>query len=377
MNMKMLSFLLLAILTLRCLKPISAACRVDDEVGLLAFKSGITADPSNMEIGSTRPTQYLLRATPAQLSNWAKGPPSKPNAAPAHHLQPGQALGPTNPGKPRVTSLSSLSGSTRPTQYLLRAAPALLSNWAKGPPGKPNATPAHHLQLRAIPGSHQPGQAQGQILPGLQPEGADFYYNKFTGPILSSISKLTRLTQLNMGGNLLTGSIPYDIKNLKSLSLFNLEQNGLSGPIPDFFSSFSELQILRLSQNKFSGKIPASISALAPKLAYLELGHNALTGQIPDFLGNFKALDTLYLSYNGFSGIVPQRLVNLAKIFNLDLSHNYLIDPFPQLNVKGIESLDLSYNSFHLNQIPKWVTSLPIIYSLKLAKSLSLSCMSM
>ncbi|CAL8159037.1 unnamed protein product [Prunus armeniaca] len=43
---------------------------------------------------------YLLRAAPALLSNWAKGPPGKPNATPAHHLQPGQALGPTSPGKP-------------------------------------------------------------------------------------------------------------------------------------------------------------------------------------------------------------------------------------------------------------------------------------
>ncbi|KAJ7950220.1 Polygalacturonase inhibitor 2 [Quillaja saponaria] len=38
------------------------------------------------------------------------------------------------------------------------------------------------------------------------------------------------------------------------------------------------------------------------------------------------------------------------------------------MNVKGIESLDLSDNRFHLKEIPKWVTSSPIIYSLKLAK---------
>lgn len=37
------------------------------------------------------------------------------------------------------------------------------------------------------------------------------------------------------------------------------------------------------------------------------------------------------------------------------------------MNVKGIESLDLSYNQFHLGKIPKWVTSSTIIYSLKLA----------
>ncbi|CAI8583790.1 unnamed protein product [Vicia faba] len=68
------------------------------------------------------------------------------------------------------------------------------------------------------------------------------------------------------------------------------------------------------------------------------------------------------------SGTVPKSFANLTKIFNLDLSDNFLVDPFPSLNVKGIESLDLSRNMFHLNEIPKWVTSSPIIYSLKLAK---------
>nr|ACJ86303.1 unknown [Medicago truncatula] len=37
------------------------------------------------------------------------------------------------------------------------------------------------------------------------------------------------------------------------------------------------------------------------------------------------------------------------------------------MNVKGIESLDLSRNMFHLKEIPKWVATSPIIYSLKLA----------
>ncbi|CAL8138082.1 unnamed protein product [Prunus armeniaca] len=44
---------------------------------------------------------WKLRAAPALLSNWAKGPPGKPNTAPAHHLQSGQVLGPTSPGKPK------------------------------------------------------------------------------------------------------------------------------------------------------------------------------------------------------------------------------------------------------------------------------------
>lgn len=192
--------------------------------------------------------------------------------------------------------------------------------------------------------------------------------NRFSGSIPSSISKLIELSQLKLGGNQLTGTIPGGIGQLKSLTLLDLERNKLTGRIPEIFTSFSNLRILRLSHNRFSGGIPASISSLAPLLAYLELGHNLLTGKIPDFLGNFRALDTLDLSWNGFSGTVPKSFANLTKIFNLDLSHNKLIDPFPVLNVKGIESLDLSYNGFHLKQIPKWVSSSPIIYSLKLAK---------
>lgn len=135
-----------------------------------------------------------------------------------------------------------------------------------------------------------------------------------------------------------------------------------------FFNSLSDLRILTLSYNKFTGNIPSSLTTLAPILRFLEVGHNNLSGKIPDFLGKFRALDTLDLSHNRFSGTVPKAFANLTKIFNLDLSHNLLVDPFPTLFVKGIESLDLSYNNFHLGKIPNWVTTSPIIYSLKLAK---------
>uniref|UniRef100_A0A6N2MBX5 Leucine-rich repeat-containing N-terminal plant-type domain-containing protein n=1 Tax=Salix viminalis TaxID=40686 RepID=A0A6N2MBX5_SALVM len=192
--------------------------------------------------------------------------------------------------------------------------------------------------------------------------------NQFTGLIPSSVANLTRLSQLKLGNNLLSGPIPPGISKLTKLSFLSLQNNKLTGPIPDFFSSFTDLRILELSHNRFSGKIPNSIASLAPKLAYLELGHNALTGTIPSFLGMFKALDTLDLSWNNFTQTVPKSFGNLKKIFNLDLSHNSLVDPFPVMNVTGIESLDLSYNRFNLKQIPNWVTSSPIIYSLKLAK---------
>ncbi|XVF29812.1 hypothetical protein REPUB_Repub16aG0003300 [Reevesia pubescens] len=344
-------FLLFIILTVPYIKITSAICHVDDETGLLGFKSGITQDPSGM------------------LSTWKPGTDCCSWA------------GITCLFNNRVTSISLSGQLDQPNSFLSGTISPSLSKLQ-------NLDGIYFQNLRNISGSFpdllfglpklkfvyiENNKLSGQIPVNIgcrltQLEALSFAGNRFTGPIPSSISELTQLTQLKLGKNLLTGQFPTGIKQLRNLTLLSLEQNKLSGTIPDIFNSFTNLRSLILSGNAFSGKIPESISSLAPRLMYLELGHNGLSGQIPSFLGNFRALDTLDLSWNSFTGVVPKSLANLTKIFNLDLSHNLLTDPFPQMNVKGIESLDLSYNKFHLKEIPKWVTSSPIIYSLKLAK---------
>ncbi|KAL6129840.1 hypothetical protein ACLB2K_068222 [Fragaria x ananassa] len=340
--------LLLLFLTVRCLTPTSAACHVDDETGLLSFKSGIKADPSNMLTSWKKGTDCCTWSGVNCDNNrvtmlFLTGQTDKSNSF---------LSGTISPSLSKLTFLNGIYFQN--LRYLTGPFPTFLFHL-------PN------LKHVYIENSKLSGPIPASVGNLTQLGALSFYFNRFTGPIPSSISRLTPLGQLNLGGNLLTGSIPNGIKNLNNLYVLTLERNRLSGPIPDFFASFPELRSLSLSRNKFTGKIPASISALAPKLIYLELGRNALTGQIPAFLGNFKTLDTLDLGHNMLTGTVPTTLANLTKIFNLDLSHNQLVDPFPQLNVKGIESLDLSYNKFHLKEIPKWVTSSPIIYSLKLA----------
>ncbi|ESQ33429.1 hypothetical protein EUTSA_v10007504mg [Eutrema salsugineum] len=344
-------FIFAAIIFLRCLNPTGAAtCHPDDEAGLLAFKAGITRDPSGI------------------LSSWKKGTACCSwNGVTC--LTGDRVTALTVAGQSDVAG-SFLSGTISPSLAKLQHLDGIYFTDLKNITG---SFPQFLFRLPKliyvyIENNRLSGPLPVNIGSLSQFEAFSLEGNRFTGPIPSSISNLTRLSQLNLGNNLLTGTIPLGIANLKLMSSLNLGGNRLTGTIPDVFKSMTELRSLTLSRNRFSGNLPPSIASLSPILRFLELGQNNLSGTIPSYLSRFKALDTLDLSRNRFSGIVPKSFANLTKIFNLDLSHNLLTDPFPELFVKGIESLDLSYNQFHLKMIPKWVTSSPIIFSLKLAK---------
>lgn len=351
MNHSTLLILFTTIFILLHLKANGAKCNVDDEAGLMGFKSGIKSDPSGILKSWIPGTDCCTwqgvtclfddkRVTSLYLS----GNPENPKSFLSGTISPS------------LSKIKNLDGF-----YLLN-----LKNISGPFPGFLFKLPK--LQFIYLENNQLSGRIPENIGNLTRLDVLSLTGNRFTGAIPSSVGGLTHLTQLQLGNNSLTGTIPATIARLKNLTYLSLEGNQFSGAIPDFFSSFTDLGILRLSRNKFSGKIPASISTLAPKLRYLELGHNQLSGKIPDFLGKFRALDTLDLSSNRFSGTVPASFKNLTKIFNLNLANNLLVDPFPEMNVKGIESLDLSNNMFHLNQIPKWVTSSPIIFSLKLAR---------
>lgn len=329
----------------------AATCHPDDEAGLLAFKSAIKSDPSGL------------------LKTWKAGTDCCNTWSGITCLVDNRVSTLTVYGQSGKLN-STLSGTISPSLSKLQYLNGIyIENHPKLTGGFPSFLfNLPRLAYVYIENNGLSGRIPDNIGKMTQLFAFSLEGNKFSGSIPSSVGLLTQLSQLKLGGNRLTGTIPDGIKQLKNLTLLSLGGNQLTGTIPDIFSGLTDLRVLTLSHNKLSGKIPGSISSLAPLLQYLELGHNSLTGQIPDFLGKFRALDTLDLSWNKFTGVVPKTFANLTKIFNLDLSHNSLVDPFPVLYVKGIESLDLSYNQFHLGNIPAWVTSSPIIFSLKLAK---------
>ncbi|PIA29856.1 hypothetical protein AQUCO_05800140v1 [Aquilegia coerulea] len=343
-----LAFLCFSISAYTCF----AKCHVDDETALLAFKSGITQDPTGM------------------LSSWI----------PATDCCTWSGIECLDSNK-RVSSLSLfgesdpnffVTGTISPSLSKLRYLQGLYLQHLRNLTGTfPtfifNLPDLNQLYLDNNKLSGPLPLDIGQKLHPQQFVGLSLSENRFTGSIPSSISQLVHLRDLDLGSNLFSGPIPSGIQQMKNLVFLNLEKNQLSGKIPNFFTSFTSLRELDLSHNKLSGEIPPTISFLAPRLELLNLGHNLLAGNIPNYLGNFQTLDRLDLSSNQLTGVVPTTFKNLTDILYLELGHNHLVDPFPEMNVKKIEGLDLSYNKFNLGTIPKWVESSALIYSLKLA----------
>ncbi|CAL4982453.1 unnamed protein product [Urochloa decumbens] len=91
---------------------------------------------------------------------------------------------------------------------------------------------------------------------------------------------------------------------------------------------FRILWFLDVSNNDFQGSIPAAIGDLV-QLNVLNMSHNSLTGPIPN-LGNLTQLEALDLSSNGLSGEIPRELASLNFLTTLDLSNNKLVGSIPE-----------------------------------------------
>ena len=116
-----------------------------------------------------------------------------------------------------------------------------------------------------------------------------------------------RVTELNLGGNLLSGEIPKELGNLTSLTYLNLLANRLSGHIPAELGDLTSLRWLHLSGNQLSGEIPAELGHLT-SLSHLALSSNRLSGSIPAELGGLTSLTNLKLSANQLTGCIPEGL---------------------------------------------------------------------
>ncbi|KAJ8647484.1 hypothetical protein MRB53_000507 [Persea americana] len=146
-------------------------------------------------------------------------------------------------------------------------------------------------------------------------------FNSFQGEIPSAISNCTKLLVVDISWNSLVGKIPSELGFLSHLVSLVLFKNRLTGNIPPSLGNLSSLLTISLKGNMLDGTIPDDLGRIS-KLQFLQVSANELSGSIPVSLSNASLLQELSFSFNGFTGGVPMDLGNLQFLRALSVSGN-------------------------------------------------------
>ncbi|KAI3739896.1 hypothetical protein L2E82_30308 [Cichorium intybus] len=195
-------------------------------------------------------------------------------------------------------------------------------------------------------------------------------------------SILTKLKTLNLGDNKFNESIITSLSTLSSLTNLDLSQNPMLGPFPaQEFTALENLEMLDLSYCGFTGTFEIQGSERVPilrKLKTLNLVSNGFNESVIKSLNTLSSLTTLDLSYNPMSGPFPaQELSHLINLEELDLSGTQFngtpnIQACKTLSIlKRLESISLSDNNFD-KSIISCLSVLPSLKILDLSRSKSL-----
>ena len=194
--------------------------------------------------------------------------------------------------------------------------------------------------------------------------------NNLGGTIPSSISGLTRLERLDLGGNLwIGGSIPASLGSLSQLNYLDLDYNNLQGSIPAELGQLTKMKHFLLYANRLSGTIPPELGNMTNVFEFVisrndltgsippELGNfglvtlfaiydNQLSGTIPPELGNMAALQRMYIHTNNLEGAIPEELGQLANMAQFYAFNNQLEGAIPAelCNPSGLIYLNIAYN---------------------------------
>ncbi|KAL3738588.1 hypothetical protein ACJRO7_020029 [Eucalyptus globulus] len=209
--------------------------------------------------------------------------------------------------------------------------------------------------------------------------------SKFSGKVPSDISRLSRLTSLDLSSKWaslempkldlsiisMPSPFPHILANFSSLKSLVLRNCGLHGEFPVSIFQLPKLEVLDISYNDnlsgfileqqwgnplkslslggtiFSSSLPSSLSNLS-QLAYIDLRGSKFMGQIPASFTNLTQLSYLDLSKNNFTGGISHWLVDLPKLNYLNLSVNQLSGALPISfeNLTQLVWLDLSFNNW-------------------------------
>ncbi|XP_038991780.1 receptor-like protein 13 isoform X3 [Hibiscus syriacus] len=202
--------------------------------------------------------------------------------------------------------------------------------------------------------SHSKDEAQLR-LPKLQK--LDLSFNLFRYNTFSFLEGLSNLESLAMNNNNLQGSI--DIKglsNLTNLKFLDLSWNQIES-LQSFndagtkLKQFAHLEELRLDENLFNNSAFASLKVFS-NLRYLSISHNLLKGSLDmkdEAQLRLPKLQKLDLSFNHFRDNTFSFLEGLSNLESLAMNNNNLQG---SIDIKGLRNLtNLKYLDLRWNQI--------------------------
>ncbi|XP_021805839.1 receptor like protein 30-like [Prunus avium] len=206
-------------------------------------------------------------------------------------------------------------------------------------------------------------------------------YSVFSGQIPSEISKLSKLSTLDMSHNdlkLTKANMRSLVQNLTAIKQLHLSQVEMYSSVPDILVNASSLTSLQLASCGLNGEFPIGIFHL-PNLEVLDVeGNSNLTGYFPNFNRSNNLLKKLNVASTNFSGMLPASIGKLHSLNLLDISwcHFYPLVPSSLGNLTQLNYLDMS----GFNDVPNnnstgqlvseyslsWIASLTNLYSLSL-----------
>lgn len=183
---------------------------------------------------------------------------------------------------------------------------------------------------------------------------------------LETISQITPLRDLKLGGNLLWGTLEPCFSRLTNLEILDLHGNNLQG-LPPIFGELNRLRILNLAENNFES-LPFDVLSRLP-LTELNARKNKLTGVlVQDDVEMLPVLQNLDVSSNQLTSITHSSCsLAMPALTQLCLSMNRIqglpdVSSWPQL-------ITLTADENSINAFPDGIASLGKLKSVDLSSN--------
>ncbi|CAH1442607.1 unnamed protein product [Lactuca virosa] len=189
-------------------------------------------------------------------------------------------------------------------------------------------------------------------------------HNRFDESVITSLSILSSLTNLDLSNNPMSGPFPAQacksLSRLKRLENINLSYHNFNKSIISCLSTLPSLKILDLSYSTSLGSsFPFQEFHDLPDLEVLLLRDNDFSGTLPiEAFASFRHLEVLDLNGNNFVGSIPSAIHALSSLRALSLANNYhgSLPDHGFSELKNLHELDLSHNRLH-GTLPQCVFS--------------------